>query len=162
MLWQLSYQCAFLKKTSKLVNFYVAILILRVEENMQHFQHIMLYYFKQGKNANWNAKKDLCCVRRRFCDWSNLSKWFVKFRAEVFSLDDAPRSGRQVEVDGNQIETLIKNNQCYTMREIADILRISKSIKLVVKMKNVFYFMEKTKQTLWPNQYHPCVKIWLN
>ena len=32
-------------------------------------------------------------------------KWFVKFRAGDFSLDNAPRSGRQVEVDSNPIET---------------------------------------------------------
>ena len=34
-----------------------------------------------------------------------------------------------------------------TMWEIADILKISKSIQLLVKMKNVFYFMDKTKWT---------------
>ena len=56
-----------------------------------------------------------------------MSKWFAKFHAGDFSLDDAPRSGRPVEVDSDQIETLIENNQRYTMREIADILKISKS-----------------------------------
>ena len=54
-------------------------------------------------------------------------KWFAKFRAGDFSLDNAPWSGRPVEVDRNQIETIIENNQCYTMREIADILKKSKS-----------------------------------
>ena len=33
-------------------------------------------------------------------------RWFEKFHAGDFSLDDAPRSGRPVEVDSNQIETL--------------------------------------------------------
>ena len=37
-----------------------------------------------------------------------------------FSLDNAPQSGRQVEVDSDQIKTLIKNIQCYTMWEIAN------------------------------------------
>ena len=32
------------------MDFCVVILILKVEE-MQHFLHIMLYYFKKGKNA---------------------------------------------------------------------------------------------------------------
>ena len=64
-------------------------------------------------------------------------KWFVKFRAGDFSLDDAPQSGRPVEVDSNHIETLIENNQCSTTWETADILKISKSIKLLVKIKNV-------------------------
>ena len=42
-------------------------------------------------------------------------KWFAKFHAGNFSLDDAPQSGRPTEVDSNQIETLIENNQHYTM-----------------------------------------------
>ena len=54
-------------------------------------------------------------------------KWFGKFHAGDFSLDDAPQSVRPVEVDSDQIETLIENNQHYTTREIADILKISKS-----------------------------------
>ena len=54
-------------------------------------------------------------------------KWFAKFRAGGFSLDEAPWSGRPVEVDSDQIETLIESNRHYTTQEIADILKISKS-----------------------------------
>ena len=54
-------------------------------------------------------------------------KWFEKFQAGDFSLDDAPWSDRTGEVDSDQIETLIENNQRYTMPETADILKISKS-----------------------------------
>ena len=42
-------------------------------------------------------------------------------------MDDAPWSGRPVEVDSDRIETLIENNQRYTTWEIADILKLSKS-----------------------------------
>ena len=42
-------------------------------------------------------------------------------------LDDAPQSGRPVEVDSDPIETLIENNQPYTTWEMANILKISKS-----------------------------------
>ena len=52
----------------------------------------------------------------------------MKFCAGDFSLDDAPWSGRPVEVDSDQIETLIENNQRHTTQEIVDILKISKSI----------------------------------
>ena len=68
-------------------------------------------------------------------------KWFVKFHSGDFSLDDAPQSGRQVEVDSDQIETLIGKNQCYTTWEVADMLKISKSIKLLVKMKSVYFIL---------------------
>ena len=50
-------------------------------------------------------------------------KWFIKFHAADLSLDSMV--GRPVEVDGNQIETLIENNQYYTLRKITDILKIS-------------------------------------
>ena len=35
--------------------------MLKMEENMQHFQCIMLYYFKKGKNATEMPKK-ICAV----------------------------------------------------------------------------------------------------
>ena len=41
------------------------------------------------------------------------------------------------------------------LQEIANILKISKLIKLLVKMKKgLFSFMEKTKQTFWATQYY--------
>ena len=43
------------------MNFCVAILILKMEEKKQHFRHIMLYYFKKGKNATETHKK-ICAV----------------------------------------------------------------------------------------------------
>ena len=43
------------------MNFCVAILILKMEENMQHFHHIMLYYFKNGKNTTEMQNK-MCAV----------------------------------------------------------------------------------------------------
>ena len=110
-----------------MVNFCAAILILKMEEKKQHFCHIMPYYFKKGINVTEMQKK-ICAlygevaVTDRTCQ-----KWFAKFRAADFSLDNAPQSGKSVEVDNNQIETLIENNQRFTTWEIADILKISKS-----------------------------------
>ena len=66
-------------------------------------------------------------------------KWFVKFYARDSSLDDTPWSDRPVEVDNDQMKTLIENDQCSTTWEIANILKTLKSIKLLVKMKNVCF-----------------------
>ena len=38
------------KKHIKLMNFCVAIIILKMKGKKQHFWHIILYYFKKGKN----------------------------------------------------------------------------------------------------------------
>ena len=50
-----------LKRLIKIGEFGVAILILKMEGNTQHFQHIMLYYFKKGKNGTEMQKK-ICAV----------------------------------------------------------------------------------------------------
>ena len=115
------------------MNFCVAILILKMEERKQHFQHITLYYFKKCKTAT-EMHEEICAgygegaVTDRMCQ-----KWFAKFRAGDFLLHDAPWSGRPVEVDSDQIETIIENNQHYTTWEIAKILRISKpSVEIII------------------------------
>ena len=94
------------KKTSKLVKLGLAILILKMEENMQHFQDIMLYYFKRGKNAT-ETQKEICAVYGKGAVTDQIwSKWFAKFHARDLWLDGAPQSGRPVEIDSDQIETL--------------------------------------------------------
>ena len=50
-----------IKMELKLVSFCVATLILKMEENTQHFWHIMLYYLKKGKNTTGMQKK-ICVV----------------------------------------------------------------------------------------------------
>ena len=71
-------------------------------------------------------------------------KWFAKFHAGDFSLNDAPRLGRPV--DSDQIETLIENvfNQHYTMWERADILKNIQLNKVIGENeKYIIYFIEK-------------------
>ena len=84
----------------------------------QHFVHIMFYYFKKGEYTT-EMQKQICAVygdatvTNQTC-----SKWLAKFHARDFSLDNAPWSGRPVEVDSAQIKTLIGNNQHYNTQEI--------------------------------------------
>ena len=61
------------------MNFYVAILILQMEESIQHFWCIMLYYYKKGNNATEMQKKisavyEEGTVTDRICP-----KWFGNF-----------------------------------------------------------------------------------
>ena len=57
--------------------------------------------------------------------------------------------GRPIETDSDQTEALTENNQCYTMWERASILKISKSIKLLVKMKCVPLILRKKSYSLF-------------
>ena len=126
------------------MKFFVDILITKMEENKQHYWHFMLYYFKKGKNVTEMEKKKICAVygegavTDRMCQ-----KWFVKFRAGDFLLDDAPQSSRAVEGDSEQMETLIENNQCFTMREIATYPKYPNNKVIGESEKCVFHFVEK-------------------
>ena len=104
----------------------------------------MLNYFKKGKNATEMQEKTCAVSGEGVVTDGMCQKWFVKFHAGDFSLDDdAPRSGGPVEVGSNQIETLTENNQRCIMWDIANILKVSKSIKLLVKMKKVSFILWK-------------------
>ena len=87
-----------------------------MEENTQHFQYIMLYHFRKGKNAPEMQEK---FVQYTEVLCQTCQKWFARFRAGDFSLDDAPWWGGPGEVDGNQIETLRTIH--VSMWEMADI-----------------------------------------
>ena len=73
--------------------------MLKTKENMQHFQHIMLYYFKKGKNET-EMQKRICAAygEGAVTDWI-CQKSFVEFHAGDFSLDNAPQLGKSAEVD---------------------------------------------------------------
>ena len=66
------------------MTFCVAILILKMEENMQHFWHIMPYYFKKDKNAT-ELQKKICTVYGEGAVTDLMyQKWFAKFHLEIF------------------------------------------------------------------------------
>ena len=83
--------------------------------------------FQEGKNTTEMQTKICAVYGEGVLTDRTCQKCFMKFRAGDFLLDNAPWSGRPVEVDSNQIETLLENSQRYAMWQIANILKISKS-----------------------------------
>ena len=53
--------------------------MLKMVENMQHFQHIMLYYFKKSKNATEMQKKICTVYGEGAVNDQMCQKWFAKF-----------------------------------------------------------------------------------
>lgn len=100
---------------------------LKMEDQTVHFRHILLFYFRKGKNARQACRK----LRKVYGDYAlqerQCQRWFTKFRAGDFDLNDAPRSGRPTKVDDNKIKALIESNPHYTTREIAETLNVHHS-----------------------------------
>ena len=98
-----------------------------MEDQAEHYRHLMLFYYRKGKNATETCRK-IChvygenAVTERVCQ-----KWFARFRKGNFSVRDAPRSGRPKMIDSDQMKAVVEQDCRLTTREIADILKISKS-----------------------------------
>ncbi|GFW55316.1 histone-lysine N-methyltransferase SETMAR [Trichonephila clavipes] len=75
-----------------------------MESDKQHFQHILLFYYRNGKNAVQAIKK----------------------LTDVYA-EDAPRSGRPVEADKDAIKALVDAKRRITTREIRLRLNLSNS-----------------------------------
>ena len=90
-----------------------------------HFRHILLYYFRKGKNAVQARKKLFDVYGEKSLTERQCQNWFARFRSGDFDLKDAPRSGRPIEVDDDEIKAIIENNRRSTTREIAEKLSIS-------------------------------------
>ena len=94
VLWQLSYQCA--KKLTKIGKFLCSHCNIEDGRKYTHFWHIVLYYFKKGKNQ-LKCKKEIVCavygegavtawtsqkwLRSFLCCWTMLHGWVEQLKS---------------------------------------------------------------------------------
>ena len=69
------------------------------------FSSYYALFFKKGKNVT-EPKEIVAVYGEDAVTDRTHEKWFEKFCTRDFSLDNAPESGRPVEVDSDQIKTL--------------------------------------------------------
>lgn len=96
-----------------------------MEKQNEHFHHILLFYYKKGKNAA-QAHKKLCAVYGKdVLTERQCQRWFANFRSGNASMKDAPRLGRPIKDDDDKIKELLEDNPYYSTREIAEKLNVS-------------------------------------
>ena len=120
------------------MNFCAAILILKKKDEMSHFQCIMLYYFKKGKNATetHTHTRSVQCVEKVLCLIKCVKvirevSWYYWHFGQIISWYGA------VLCIGRCLAAPTRSQYW----EKANTLKISKSIKLLVKMKNVYLIL---------------------
>ena len=94
-----------------------------------HFRHLMLFFYRKGKNATQAANK-ICAVYSAVAE-RTVRKWFARFKTGDFNLEDQERPGKPSTTDEDQIKTLIENNPRYTTRKLAEMLNMSKSMSIL-------------------------------
>ena len=73
----------------------------------------MLYYFNKDKSATETQKKICAVYGKGAVTDQTCQKYFVKFHAGDFLLDDIPQLGRPAEADNDETKTLTENYQHY-------------------------------------------------
>jgi len=101
-----------------------------MEENKVHFRHLMLFFYRKGKNATQAANKICAVYGEGAVAERAVRKWFARFKAGDFKslhLENQEPSGRPSITDEDQIKTLIEDNPRYTTHKLAKMLNMSKS-----------------------------------
>lgn len=75
-----------------------------------HFRHLMPFYFHKGKNAVQRAKKTCAVYGDGVIDKSTIRKCLAIGSEAKILIWKTECSNSAVDVDDNQLETLIKNN----------------------------------------------------
>ena len=86
-----------------------------MEELKVHFRHVMLWEFKNDKNATEKAKKISSVFDQSIITDRQIRNWFSKLRSGDMSLRDEPRPS---DLDQNVLK-LIECNRRKFMRELA-------------------------------------------
>ncbi|GFS88382.1 histone-lysine N-methyltransferase SETMAR [Trichonephila clavipes] len=100
-----------------------------MESDKQHFPHILLFYYRKGKNIVQARKKLTDVYGEGVLTVRQCQNWFAKFRSGNFKIENAhdSRSGRSVEADKDAIKALVDANRQITSREIVLRLNLSNS-----------------------------------
>ncbi|GFV91988.1 histone-lysine N-methyltransferase SETMAR [Trichonephila clavipes] len=98
-----------------------------MESDKQHFRHILLFYYRKGRNAVQARKKLTGVYGEGVLTVRQSQNWFAKFRTGNFDVEDAPRSRRPVEADKDAIKALVDANRRITTHDIVLRLNLSNS-----------------------------------
>ena len=90
----------------------------------RHFRHILLFYFRKGKNPAQALRKSCSvygdeCLRGRQCQ-----NWFARFRSGNFEVKDEPRPDRPIVEKVDEILEKIEVDRHISSRDIATELNI--------------------------------------
>lgn len=95
-----------------------------VPDNL-HLRHCLLFQFHASKNAS-QAHIAICQVYGDgVLNYRTCLKWFQRFEAGEFDLEDKERSGRPLEPIDEKLNALLEENPCQSTRELANQLNIS-------------------------------------
>jgi len=77
-----------------------------MEENKVYFRHLMLFFYRKGKSATQAANKMCVVYGEGAVAERTVRKWFARFKAGDFNLEDQEGPGKPSITGEDQIKTL--------------------------------------------------------
>ena len=84
----------------------------KIEDGRKHFQHIMVYYFKKGRNKTETQKRDLCSV------WRDAVTEHVKSGLRSFMLEISLQTMLHCRVDQLKLIAIKSRHELRTVNVI--------------------------------------------
>lgn len=97
---------------------------LKMSEIPEKIRYILQYHFDQGDNATQAFEKICAVYGYDTLSKSTAQRWFARFRSGDLNVKDAPRSGRPIVENVDEIFKKIEEDRHISTRDIAEELNI--------------------------------------
>nr|CDJ98307.1 Transposase domain containing protein [Haemonchus contortus] len=98
-----------------------------MEDNRVHFRHLMLFFYRKGKNAARTARKTCDVYGEDVLRERTVRKWFARSKRVEFNFAVRQRAGRPSSLEEDQIKMIVEKDRHITTREIVERLNVPKS-----------------------------------
>ena len=98
-----------------------------MDELKVHIRHVILWEFKDNKNATETAEKICNVYGQDVITTRQVRNWFAKFRSGDISLKVEPKPEQSSDIDEDAFKELVESNPRKSTRELALELNTSQS-----------------------------------
>ena len=98
---------------------HLILIILKMYPDKLHIRHCMLYHFHEGINALQATKAIRSVYGEDALNQRTCKKWFARFTAGDFDLNDRDPSGRPLEANDDVLEALLEEDPKQSSKELA-------------------------------------------
>ncbi|KYM99711.1 Pleiotropic regulator 1 [Cyphomyrmex costatus] len=108
----------------------------------EHLREVLLFCFNLKKSAAESHRLLVEAYGEHALSETTCRDWFRKFKNNDFDVNDKKRSGQPKKFEDEELEALLQDDSCQTLKQLSEILNVdvstvSKRIKIMGMMQNL-------------------------